>query len=197
MIQTRLQALREEMKKRDIAIYIVPTADFHESEYVGEHFKARKFITGFTGSAGTAVITKTEAGLWTDGRYFIQAAAQLEGSTVELYKMGIEGVPTIIEFIKDKLPVNGCLGFDGRVINAKLGSDFEAIADEKGAKLYVEEDLIDMIWIDRPALPKEPAFVLEDKYAGKSVADKLADVRAKMAEEGANVHIITSLDDTA
>ena len=102
MIKERLRQLREKMEERGIDVYVVPTSDFHESEYVGEHFKARKFITGFTGSAGTAVITKTEAGLWTDGRYFIQAAAQLEGSSVELYKMGIEGVPTIKEFIKDK-----------------------------------------------------------------------------------------------
>ena len=88
MIPERLAALRQEMEKRDIAVYIVPTADFHESEYVGEYFKARRFITGFTGSAGTAVITRTKAGLWTDGRYFVQAAKQLEGTTVTLYRMG-------------------------------------------------------------------------------------------------------------
>lgn len=94
MIPERLAALRQEMEKRDIAVYIVPTADFHESEYVGEYFKARRFITGFTGSAGTAVITRTKAGLWTDGRYFVQAAKQLEGTTVTLYRMGEEDVPT-------------------------------------------------------------------------------------------------------
>ncbi len=197
MIKERLKQLRQKMEERGIDIYIVPTSDFHESEYVGEYFKARKFITGFTGSAGTAVITKTEAGLWTDGRYFIQAAAQLEGSTVELYKMGIEGVPTVTEFVKDKLPEKGCIGFDGRVVNGTLGGKFQDIADKKSGKLYVEEDLIDMIWTDRPQLPKEPAFVLEEKYAGKSVAEKLSDVREKMKEAGADVHIITSLDDTA
>ncbi len=197
MIKERLKQLREKMEERGIDIYVVPTSDFHESEYVGEHFKARKFITGFTGSAGTAVITKTEAGLWTDGRYFIQAAAQLEGSTVDLYKMGMEDVPTVTEFIKDKLPENGCLGFDGRVVNGKLGSDFQKIADEKSAKLHVDEDLVDMIWADRPELSKKPAFVLEDKYVGKTAAEKLSDVRAKMQEKGADVHVITSLDDTA
>ena len=124
MIKERLRQLREKMEERGIDIYVVPTSDFHESEYVGEHFKARKFMTGFTGSAGTAVITKTEAGLWTDGRYFIQAAAQLEGSTIDLYKMGIEGVPSVTEFIKDKLQENGGIGFDGRVINSKLGNIF-------------------------------------------------------------------------
>ena len=110
MIPERLTALREEMKRRSIDIYVVPTADFHESEYVGEHFKARKFITGFTGSAGTAVITLKEAGLWTDGRYFVQAEKQLEGSTVTLYRMAEEGVPTVEEFVKDKLPQGGCIG---------------------------------------------------------------------------------------
>ena len=100
MITDRLAGLREEMAKRNIAVYIVPTADFHDSEYVGEHFKARQFITGFTGSAGTAVITMEEAGLWTDGRYFVQAAAQLEGTTVKLFKSGEEGVPSVDEYIE-------------------------------------------------------------------------------------------------
>ena len=145
MIQERLKALREEMKKRNIDIYLVPTSDFHESEYVGEHFKARKFITGFTGSAGTAVITMAEAGLWTDGRYFVQAENQLKGSTVTLYRMGEEGVPKVDEFIADKLPQGGCLGFDGRVVNGTWGKKLEEIAVKKQASLHVNEDLIDFI----------------------------------------------------
>ena len=197
MIPERLTALREEMKRRGIDIYVVPTADFHESEYVGEHFKARKFITGFTGSAGTAVITLTEAGLWTDGRYFVQAEKQLEGSTVTLYRMAEEGVPTVEEFVKDKLPEGGCLGFDGRVVNAAWGEKLEKITTEKNGKLYVSEDLIDLIWKDRPALSKAPVFLLEEKYSGKSTKDKLKDVRTKMAEEGADTHILTSLCDIA
>jgi Xaa-Pro aminopeptidase len=197
MIPERLRALREEMKQRGIDIYVVPTADFHESEYVGEHFKARKFITGFTGSAGTAVITMTEAGLWTDGRYFVQAAKQLEGSTVTLYRMAEEGVPTVDEFISEKLQQNGCLGFDGRVVNGTWGKRLAAIAEEKGASLYVTEDLINLIWKDRPALSKEPAFLLAEKYAGKSTAEKLADVRKKMTEAGADIHILTCLYDIA
>ena len=131
MIQERLAALREQMKKRNIAIYVVPTSDFHESEYVGTHFKARTFITGFTGSAGTAVITLTEAGLWTDGRYFVQAAKQLEGTTVTLYRMGEDGVPTVNEYIKNTLKEGGCIGFDGRVINGHWGEELKRIADEK------------------------------------------------------------------
>ena len=197
MIQERLSSLRAEMDKRGIDIYLVPTADFHESEYVGEHFKARKFITGFTGSAGTAVITRTEAGLWTDGRYFVQAEKQLKGSTVTLFRMAEEGVPTVNEYIEQMLPEGGCLGFDGRVINGNLGRKLEEIAAKKNGTLYVSEDLIDLIWEDRPALSKEPAFLLEKKYSGKSTADKLAEVRAKMAEDGANVFILTSLYDIA
>lgn len=197
MIPERLTALREEMKRRGIDIYVVPTADFHESEYVGEHFKARKFITGFTGSAGTAVITLKEAGLWTDGRYFVQAEKQLEGSTVTLYRMAEEGVPAVEEFVKDKLPQGGCIGFDGRTVNGAWGEKFAAIAEEKGGSLSVGEDLIDLIWTDRPELSRAPLFILEEKYSGKSTAEKIKDVRAKMAEEGADVHILTSLCDIA
>ena len=197
MIPERLTALREELKRRNIDIYVVPTADFHESEYVGEHFKARKFITGFTGSAGTAVITLKEAGLWTDGRYFVQAEKQLEGSTVTLYRMAEEGVPAVEEFVKDKLPQGGCIGFDGRTVNGAWGEKFAAIAEEKGGSLSVGEDLINLIWTDRPELSRAPLFILEEKYSGKSTAEKIKDVRAKMAEEGADVHILTSLCDIA
>ena len=197
MIPERLTALREEMKRRSIDIYVVPTADFHESEYVGEHFKARKFITGFTGSAGTAVITLKEAGLWTDGRYFVQAEKQLEGSTVTLYRMAEEGVPAVEEFVKDKLPQGGCIGFDGRTVNGAWGEKFAAIAEEKNGSLFVGEDLINLIWTDRPELSRAPLFILEEKYSGKSTAEKIQDVRAKMAEEGADVHILTSLCDIA
>ncbi len=197
MIPERLKKLREEMAQRGIDIYVVPTSDFHDSEYVGEHFKARKFITGFTGSAGTAVITMTEAGLWTDGRYFVQAEHQLEGSTVTLYRMGEEGVPTVDEFLAEKLPENGCLGFDGRVIGGTWGRRMEKLAEKKNGTIHCNEDLIDIIWEDRPALSKEPAFILEEKYAGKSTAEKLAAVREAMEKEGADYHILTSLYDIA
>ena len=133
MIQERLKELRAQMQERGIDIYIVPTSDFHQSEYVGEYFKARKYMTGFTGSAGTAVITKEEAGLWTDGRYFIQAEKQLEGSTVKLFKMGEEGVPKVEEYVKDHLTEGSCIGFDGRVMDAKSGEKYGR--GEKGGSL--------------------------------------------------------------
>lgn len=197
MIQERLAALREEMKKRNIAIYVVPTADFHESEYVGSYFKARKFITGFTGSAGTAVITLTEAGLWTDGRYFVQAAKQLEGTTVTLYKMGMEGVPRVNEYIENTLAEGECLGFDGRVVNGGWGKELEEIVAKKHGSLYVDEDLIDLIWKDRPAMSTEPVRILDMAYTGKSTKEKLADVRAVMKEKGAQLHLMSSLYDIA
>ena len=197
MVRERLQKLRAEMAKRNIDIYVVPTADFHESEYVGEHFKARKFITGFTGSAGTAVITMTEAGLWTDGRYFVQAAKQLEDSTIELRKMGEEGVPTVDEYIENTLKDGQCIGFDGRVVNGAWGKKLSEIAAKKNGTMSVDEDLIDLIWEDRPALSKAPVMIFDDKYTGKDIKEKFADVRAKMEENGATVHLISSLYDIA
>lgn len=197
MIPERLAKLRAEMAKRGIAIYVVPTSDFHESEYVGEHFKARKFMTGFSGSAGTAVITMTEAGLWTDARYFLQAGRQLAGTTVKLYKMGEEGVPTISAYIEETLKEGECLGFDGRVINGSLGKIFAEIAGKKHGSLYVNEDLVDIVWEDRPALPKAPVMIFTEEYTGRSTADKLASVRAEMEKKGATLHLMTSLCDIA
>lgn len=196
VIPERLQALRREMDKRGIDVYLVPTADFHESEYVGEHFKERAFITGFTGSAGTAVITGTEAGLWTDGRYFVQAAEQLKDTTVTLYREGEEGVPTLLEYLEQNLKEGGCLGFDGRCINGRWGQQLEELVGRKHGSLYVNEDLIDEIWKDRPPLSREPVWILDDRYSGKSAEDKLAEVRAHMKEQGADVHLVTSLCDT-
>ena len=197
LVAERIEALRAEMQKRNVDIYIVPTSDFHESEYVGDYFKARKFITGFTGSAGTAVITRTEAGLWTDGRYFIQAEKQLMGTPVTLFPMGEEGVPTVKEYVEKNLPEGGCLGFDGRVMNAKSGADYEKIVTDKKGSLSVDEDLVGIIWKERPQLPKHPVFILEEKYAGESTENKLKRVREKMREQNAGVHILTSLYDIA
>ncbi|MEE1027188.1 MAG: aminopeptidase P family protein [Agathobacter sp.] len=197
MIQQRLACLRNEMQKRNIAVYIVPTSDFHESEYVGEYFKARQFISGFTGSAGVAVITLFEAKLWTDGRYFIQAQKQLEGTTITLMKMGQEGVPTVDEYIENILSEKQVLAFDGRVINGTWGTKLKKIADRKKASVYDKEDLIDIIWNDRPPLAKNPAIIFEQKYAGESTAVKLLKVRDKMKEYDADIHLLSSLTDIA
>lgn len=197
VITERLTKLRALMAEKGIDIYVVPTADFHQSEYVGEHFKERMFITGFTGSAGTAVITKDAAGLWTDGRYFIQAEQELAGSTVELYRMGEPGVPTLEEYIASTLPDKGTLGFDGRAVSMGEGQEFEAITSAKNASICYSYDLIDSVWEDRPPLSEEPVFALGTEYTGQSAAEKIERVRNAMKENGATAHIITSLDDVA
>lgn len=195
MIQDRIKELRKLMVERGIDLYMIPTADFHESEYVGDYFKCREYMTGFTGSAGTAVITMEEAGLWTDGRYFVQAAGQLKETGVTLRKMGQEGVPTIEKYIEEALPEGGCLGFDGRVINSQLGADLEKLLESKHGRISYEEDLVDLIWKERPGLSARPVWILGEEYAGKSAAAKLEDLRKEMKKEGAGAHVLTTMDD--
>ena len=195
MIPERLAALREKMRAYGVDAYLVPTADYHESEYVGTYFKARTYITGFTGSAGTAVITQDEACLWTDGRYFVQAAKELAGTGVTLMKMGQEGVPTVEEYLAANTKEGMTIGFDGRVVNEMLGEALEKTLPERF--LSYRSDLIGEIWSDRPALSAEPVWILDAKYTGESAAERLAKVREKMKENGAEVHILTALDDIA
>lgn len=197
MDSKRITALRAIMKREGIDYYYIPTADFHESEYVVEYFKARKFITGFTGSAGVAVIGQEEAWLWTDGRYFIQAAAQIEGSGFGLMKMGQEGVPTVMQYLGEKLQEGQCIGFDARVVNTNDAKEFAKIAAKKHGSLKTDKDLLDEVWTDRPALVHQPADVLKDEFNGEATASKLARVREQMEKEEAQYHIISTLDDIA
>ncbi len=197
MDSKRITALRAIMKREGIDYYYIPTADFHESEYVVEYFKARKFITGFTGSAGVAVIGQEEAWLWTDGRYFIQAANQIEGSGFGLMKMGQEGVPTVMQYLGEKLQEGQCIGFDARVVNTNDAKEFAKIAAKKHGSLKTDKDLLDEVWTDRPALVHQPADVLKDEFNGESTASKLARVREQMEKEEAQYHIISTLDDIA
>lgn len=197
MDSKRITALRAIMKREGIDYYYIPTADFHESEYVVEYFKARKFITGFTGSAGVAVIGQEEAWLWTDGRYFIQAASQIEGSGFGLMKMGQEGVPTVMQYLGEKLQEGQCIGFDARVVNTNDAKEFAKIAAKKHGSLKTDRDLLDEVWTDRPALIHQPADVLKDEFNGESTASKLARVREQMEKEEAQYHIISTLDDIA
>ncbi|MFQ7766376.1 MAG: aminopeptidase P family N-terminal domain-containing protein, partial [Blautia sp.] len=196
-ITERLNVLRELMKEKKIDAYLVPTDDFHGSEYVGDYFKCRKYITGFTGSAGTAVIMQDMAGLWTDGRYFIQAADQLRGSTIELFRSGEPGVPTVHQFLAEKLEKSMCLGFDGRTVSAKEAEELEKLLEEKNITFAVNEDLIGEIWRERPALSCEPVMELDVKWAGESRKDKIAGIREQMKAKKANIFILTSLDDIA
>lgn len=196
-IKERVQALRELMKQNQIDAYMIPSSDFHESEYVGEYFKAREFISGFTGSAGTVVVTTEEAGLWTDGRYFIQAAKQLEHTGIKLFKSGEPGVPTLEEYVYEVLPIGGTLGFDGRVISTKQGMQLENKLADKKIKIVYKHDLIDTVWEARPSLSKASAFLLDTHYCGKSFIEKVAELREAMKEKGVTTHIITTLDDIA
>ena len=196
-VSERIEELRREMDTEGIDIYIVPTADYHHSEYVGEYFKARQFLTGFTGSAGTAVFTQGKAGLWTDGRYFIQAEKELEGSGVILHRMGESGTDTMEEFLEKELPRGGTIGVDGRTIGFNEGSRFEEIAREKGGSIRYSGDLAGRVWRERPPLPREKAFLLDTCYSGEDTASKLARIREKMADLRADVQILSSLDDIA
>lgn len=197
VILERLNGLRALMKEQGIDAYLIPTADFHESEYVGDYFKCRKYMTGFTGSAGTLVVTMKEACLWVDGRYFVQASHELEGSSVTMMKMGHEGVPSIEEYLDDRIPVKGCLGFDGRVVNALVGLKLEDLLEDKQVRISYGEDLVGKIWENRPKLSAQPAWVLGGQYAGKSSKEKVRDLRAAMEKAHATVHVLTSLDDIA
>lgn len=196
-IKQKLNALRILMKEKKIDAYLVPTDDFHGSEYVGDYFKCRKYITGFTGSAGTAIITQDMAGLWTDGRYFIQAADQLRDTTIELFKSGEPGVPTVHQFLNNKLEEGMCLGFDGRTVSAREAEELQELLQEKHITFSVNDDLIGEIWEDRPVLSCEPVMELDIRWTGKSRADKIAEIREQMKAKEADTFILTSLDDIA
>lgn len=196
-ITERIAKLKELMKEKGIDYYIIPSADYHQSEYVGDYFKGREWISGFTGSAGTVVVTQNEVGLWTDGRYFIQAEKQLQGSGITLFKMGEEGVPTFIQYIVNNIQSGETLGFDGKVLATNTVLDFEAKLKDKKVNFNFEFDLVGEIWKDRPSLPASQVFVLEEKFTGESVEKKLTRVRNILEEENCDVNIITSLDDIA
>ena len=197
MIKQRIENIRDLMKEKNIYAYIVPSSDYHQSEYVGDYFKSREFMSGFTGSAGTLIISMDEAGLWTDGRYFIQAENELKDSGIKLFKMGEEGVPTIEEYLLEKLPKNSTLGFDGRVMSVKEGQSLANKLAFKGINIEYKYDLVNDIWEDRCSLPTEKAFLLGVEYSGESFSDKLSRIRAVMKEKKATTHILASLDDIA
>ena len=185
------------MEQQNIDCYIIPTDDYHHSEYVGDYFKFREYMTGFSGSAGTAVFTREKAGQWTDGRYFIQAEAQLKGSGITLYKSGEPEVPTIEEFLKKELEEGAVLGFDGRTVSYAQGEKYRQIAEGEGASIEFRLDLAPDTWTGRPEMSTEPAFLLEDEYSGENIESKLKRIREKMKENGCNAHILSSLDDIA
>lgn len=196
-VRERVDALRQKMQERDIAFYIIPSADYHQSEYVSDFFKARAYISGFSGSAGTVVVAKDQAGLWTDGRYFIQAEKELEGSGINLFKMGQEGVPTVSEWILKQASEGQKVGFDGKVISVSQLKEYQKTFGKKSLQLALEEDLVGLVWENRPSIPCEDILDHDVKYAGKTRKEKLEQVRNKMKEQDAESYVLASLDDIA
>ena len=193
VIQERLAALRAAMSREGIDFYMMPTADFHNSEYVNDYFKVREYFCNFSGSNGTLLVWQEGAGLWTDGRYFIQAEKELAGTTVELFRMQDEGVPTILEFLQQNRKEGQTLGFDGRVVPMSQGINYEKKL--AGMSFVVEQDLAEAIWTDRPKFPAGKVTVLDEKLAGMSFEGKREEVMKKAGEEGADSLLLTKLDD--
>ena len=193
----KIEKLRNLMNEAGIDYYVIPTDDFHASEYVGDYFQARAYVSGFTGSAGTLLAGKDFAGLWTDGRYFLQASMELAGSGIELMKMGVEGVPSLIEYLKDHLTAGMTLGFDGRCVSAGFVEELKNALNGTEIKIVYDQDLADRMWEDRPALSKKPAWFLEEENCGAARVEKIAGVREEMKKKGAEALLLTSLDDIA
>lgn len=197
MIKERVAQLRELMKEHQLDAYIIPSFDAHQGEYVADYWKSREWISGFTGSAGTVVITLDDAGLWTDGRYYIQAEKQLAGSGIRLFRMADPEVPFYTEWLADVLKEQATIGFDGRVFSTQLVERMKKDTAAKQMKIHAKDDLIDQLWYDRPAVSDAPAYIHDVKYAGKSRTEKLAEVRVEMKKHQATHYLVASLDDIA
>lgn len=191
-MKEELLALRREMGKRGIDAYLVPTTDFHGSEYVNDYFKCRKYVSGFTGSAGTLLVTNDFAGLWTDGRYFLQAEKQLAGSGISLMKINQPGVLSIREYLAENLKPESVVAFDGRVVDADFGKSLETDYNIK-----FDLDLVGEIWEERPALHGNEIYELPLEAVGETAESKLKRLRLAMEEKGADYHIITGLEEIA
>lgn len=194
---SKLKKLRDVMKKYNINYYIIPSADPHQSEYVAEYYRGRAEVSGFTGSAGTLLVGEKEAKLWTDGRYFIQAAEQLQGTGIDLMKMATPGYDTINQWIENNIKENETLGFDGSCYSTNQYKELLKIAKKNNFNINMDKDLLEEIWNDRPSLPEDKIFVHDEKYCGKSVKEKLNEVRKYMKENEVQNYLLTSLDDIA
>lgn len=196
-IKERLSRLRSYMEKQELDAFIIPSSDAHISEYTAEHWQTRSWISGFNGSAGTVVVLKDKAGLWTDSRYFLQAEQELEGTGIDLYKQGVTGTPDIIEFILSEVSADSKVGVDGDVFTVNDVRRMKAALEKNGVELIAEYDPFDELWYDRPALPKDPIFELPDIFAGNNAEDKINAIDSILKREGANCTILTALDEIA
>ena len=196
-IPERIAALREAMKQHKIDAYIIPTSDPHMSEYPADCWKYREWISGFTGSAGTVIITADKAGLWTDSRYFLQASTQLEGTGIELFKMMLPETPTIPEFLTHELKEGQTVGLNGEIYSLADARSLEKALAEKEIKLNTNASLINPIWKERPAIPEAPMFEMPIELSGKSTEDKLIDINKMLHKAGADCTILSALDEVA
>ncbi|MDE6224805.1 MAG: aminopeptidase P family N-terminal domain-containing protein, partial [Muribaculaceae bacterium] len=193
----RIDALRLQMKKAGITATIIPQTDPHQGEYLASHFQVRRFLSGFTGSAGTLVVTPSEALLWTDSRYFIQGAAQLEGTGIKLMKEGLPATPGIADYLVQNLTKGSVVGIDGWVFSVNDTDNLRKTLEAHGLSLKVDADIINAVWTNRPSLPNCPAFVHDNKYAGRDAADKIKDVLGNAKMQGADSVFISALDEIA
>lgn len=197
IIDQRISALRQKMQDARIDAYIIPSSDPHQSEYVAERWKARQWISGFTGSAGTAAVTHSHAGLWTDSRYFLQADDQLSQSEFELHKLGVQGAAEHVAWLKDELQAGDRVGCDPWVISLGEWRRMEKAFSAKGIQLVAVDDLVGAVWSDQAELPQEEVFEQPVELAGKSRGEKMGEIREKMEEKEVDYHLLSTLDDVA
>ncbi|MGL6099775.1 MAG: aminopeptidase P family N-terminal domain-containing protein, partial [Fusobacteriaceae bacterium] len=196
-VREKLEKIRVIMEKEGLSAYYITASDFHQSEYIGDFFKVRQYISGFTGSFGNMAITKESAALWTDGRYEVQVVEELKNSDITPYVLGKESTPDFKNWISEKLSEGEIVGFDGRTVSSKVGSEMKNFFEKKGLRIRESLDIVDSFWNNRPSMAKTPAFILPLGYVGMTFEEKISNVREMMRREGAKYNILITLDDIA
>ncbi len=194
-IRERLAALRDAMREEGVDYLIIPTADFHNSEYVADYFRERQYFSGFSGSAGTLVVSQNYAALWTDGRYWVQAENEMKDTGVVLMRQGAPEVMSILDFLVSNMIPGQTLGFDGRCIPYAKGKEYKDALKKKGIQIAAKKDIGDKAWKKRPSLPCHKLFLLSEEYCGESCTDKLTRLRAVMQKKGTQYYVTSKLDD--
>ena len=197
LVNEKIDEVKHFMKENRITSYMITLSDFHNSEYPCDYFKGIEYISGFTGSSGTLIINLDSSYLWTDGRYFTQCENEISGSEIKMMKMAVEGFPTIFEFIKNNLKENDVFGFDGRTVSFEDYSKFLKISKINKFQIKMDLDLLEKVWKDRPLLPKEPSFLLEERFSGESFESKIKKIRDIMNKKNVDIHILSTIDDIA
>ena len=196
-MKKEITQLQQKMAEMSIDYYLVPTSDYHHSEYISNYFKCREYLSGFTGSAGTLLVSQTQAWLWADGRYHIQAQQELTGTGIHLMKDGLTGVPTLSDFLKECMETGQTLGFDGRLYTFGFISGLKRKLSAKQILFVYDKDLVQEIWKDRPKLVAKPVYVYPERYAGTTVSEKIAAYRDYLMKYQADCQLLTSLTDIA